>query len=240
MQVQAVSEGSFGQVGDAVEEALHDGAPRVEVGEPRDEAIVRLDEGIRIISQAVAMASTERARDEDALAAEYESRSRNARMYLGSIEATETLDEENRAFAASLRRELEQSDREYSSGDLEAASDRLDASYHKIIDLVGRATQGGNLFVERTFATPEDEFEYELARNKNYELLVGIMLQEQAGTRPGLVELANGLTAESGELRERAVMEADLGEAVKAIQTIERSTELFIVVLRSAGLVLTE
>ena len=66
-----------------------------------------------------------------------------------------------------------------------------------VVAMVGEVRRGHSVFVARTFASPEDEFDYERERNHSYRLLVEIALAEDAENTPSLAALAARVGTES-------------------------------------------
>ena len=96
------------------------------------------------------------------------------------------------------------------------------------------------MVVERIFETAEDEYAYESERNEHYRSLVEIAVAERGENQPSFAALAARVMAESRQSRGEAEAQARQGDYPEAIGTMERATDRLLVVLRAAGLILTE
>ncbi|MFQ5566500.1 MAG: hypothetical protein ACE5EU_09075 [Paracoccaceae bacterium] len=204
------------------------------------EAMALFDAGVRAVSRAVALGSSEVQWDAQAASEAFVARRRQADAYLSALERDQSCPATDNGDVASLRARLGEADRQFANGELESASAMLDQVYGDIIDLVSNVRRGHTIVVNRVFETPEEEFEYERDRNRSYDLLVQIALAERGEDQPGLAALAARLVAESAELRDQAEQEGANGDYVTAIKTMERATERLLVVLRASGLIMIE
>jgi len=204
-------------------------------------AVELFDEGMRMVSRAVALAaSVDKGAGKKNVSKAFEERRGSAGSYLSVLERADDLSGDERTRVAALRESLQKADRQYAAGDLERASATLDGAYGAIVDLVTAIRRGRTLTVSRVFETPKAEYEYEVSRHESYVLLVDIALAERAASQPGLELLAARLGAESDRLRAEAARQSDGGDYVTAIQTMESATERLLVILRATGAIVME
>jgi hypothetical protein len=204
------------------------------------EAVALFDAGMRAISRAVALGSSNANWDAQAASEAFVVRRRNAESYLAVLECDQCVTATENADVAALRARLDEADRHFTNGETKSASAILDRAYGDIIDLVSAVRRGHTIVVSKIFETPTEEFEYERQRNQSYNLLIQIALAERAEEQIGLAALAARLTTESAVLREQAEREAGDSDFVAAIATMERATQRLLVVLRASGLIMME
>ena len=218
---------------------LQAGRLALEAGQPA-EAAAAFDSGIKAISRAVALGSAERKWDDPAASIALLARRRQAESYIAVLEVADDLSAEQRARLGELREGLAESDRAFSAGEVQAASESLGETFAEIVEFVSDFRRGHSVFVSRVFDTPEAEFDYERERNHDYRLLVDIALAERGEAQPSLAALAARLTGESDRIRDEAVRQAGDGAHAEAIETMERSTDRLLAILRAAGLIMME
>jgi len=204
------------------------------------EAITLFDEGMRAVSQAVALGTSGTDWDESAAATAFVSRRRHAEAYLVVLERADDVTGDQRQRIADLRARLDEADRLFTGNAVGDANEILGLVYRDVVGLVSDVRRGHTVVVSRVFETPEEEYQYERERHESYGLLVRIALAERAEDQPGLAALAARLGPESQKLREQAEAEFGAGDAVTAIATMERATERLLVILRTSGLIMME
>jgi len=202
-----------------------------------DDAEVALDKGLRSVALAVRGAKDAQAAEREAHA-RYLSRRRQIDLYLDAIAravSTAKLD----SVAAQIA---------HIRGDLAAAedlagqsryqdADRLIEQVHtQTVNIVTGVNAGKTLVSSLSFDTPQAEFNYELERNRSYEKLVTLAIDEGGSTDPSLRALADRLVAESRAMRQQAETESQNGAHQVAIETIEQATGRLLHVLRASGL----
>lgn len=204
------------------------------------QAIRLLDEGMRLISRAVASGGTQRIWDQQDASIAFVARRRQAESYLAVLEADSSVSAQEQQRVAQIRSRLTTADKLFTGGDVTAANEALEDAYRQTVHLVSEIRQGLTMMVEHKFDTPADEFAYEDERNENYELLVEIAVAERGENEPTFAALAARVMSESRQFRDLAEGQAQRGEYAEAIDSMEQATERLLVVLRAAGLILTE
>ena len=82
------------------------------------------------------------------------------------------------------------------------------------------------------FATPEEEYHYEIDRNDTHRMLVQMLLKDKRGGADAMVDQA---VSASGRLRTQAEAEAARNDHKTAIKTLEESTRELVKAIRAAG-----
>jgi hypothetical protein len=141
---------------------------------------------------------------------------------------------------AVARKGLQQADALNDQEKYAEASARLVSIYEDVVVLIGEARRNQSIVYRLEFATPAQEFAYELERNKSYEILVDIAIAEMKNPDKALLPYIQRLVGESRELREQAGVHAAGGDHIKAIGTLENATKQLVRALRSAGVMVME
>jgi hypothetical protein len=108
-------------------------------------------------------------------------------------------------------------------GDLEGANLLLARAQRDITKALTVLLKGQTLVYEKKFATPQDEYNYEAARNKSYADLVPRALEQHHPTEHA-VELIHQFVDLSASMETKAAQQAQAGEYKDAIQTMQVST----------------
>lgn len=138
------------------------------------------------------------------------------------------------------RKALEQADALFQEQNYAEASARLVSIYEDVVVIVSEARRNQSVIYRLTFATPAEEYAYELERNKSYEILVDIAIAEKQNSVTASRSYILKLVGQSRELREQAGVQATGGDHVKAIGTLEEATGHLVRALRGAGVMVTE
>lgn len=227
------------------------GEARAEVGRARDalagaaldQAAAAIDEGLRKISRAIGLlgktASGGRGEKERQ---RYEARHREVRAYLDSIStaaAGEAAEGDRAKTLAAIEGSLSESGRLSEDGRYREANQALERAYWLVVGLVSSLYGGRTVVASLNFDTPEEELDYERRRNDSYEMLIKIRIGQE-DTPAGLRQLAERLVEEGRSLRADAERQAEAGDYVSAIGTMERATGRFVQILRASGLSIPE
>lgn len=129
--------------------------------------------------------------------------------------------------------QIQSAQNEFNKGRLGKAMTQINAAYLSIKLSVTRLRDGDTLVRELHFETKEDEYKYELERNRTHRILVEVVLKEKLSPRMSL--LMKTPMAKAEELRALAVQQAESGDYDKAIHTLEQSTQQIIRAIRMAG-----
>ncbi len=110
---------------------------------------------------------------------------------------------------------------------------KLDQAYLTVKAAIGTAREGDTLVRSLNFATPAEEYHYEIDRNDTHRMLVDMLLKDKrGGTMDAMVDQA--VTA-SARLRRQAEAEAARNDHKAGIKTLEESTRELVKAIRAAG-----
>lgn len=99
-----------------------------------------------------------------------------------------------------------------------------------------RSLRDGDTLVRRLeFASKEEEYQYELERNRAHHMLIEVLLTEKS-KQPGISKLVSSFTDRSGKLAEQARQKAGDGDFEEAVRLMENSTTELVRAIRSAGI----
>ncbi len=129
--------------------------------------------------------------------------------------------------------EIQAAKGEFNNGQMVKAMEQVNAAYLSIKLSVMRLREGDTLVRELHFETSQDEYKYELERNRTHKILVEVVLKEKLS--PQMSMLMKIPMAKAEELRAEAVQQAEGGDYEKAIETLEQSTQQIIRAIRMAG-----
>lgn len=125
---------------------------------------------------------------------------------------------------------LADADRLAASGQLTEARRTLDHAYLTVKAAIGSQREGDTLVRSLSFATPADEYAYEIDRNDTHRMLVQMLLKDRGGDAN--VQQA---VATAAKLRTQAEGEAARSDHRGAIRTLEDSTRELVKAIRAAG-----
>ena len=96
--------------------------------------------------------------------------------------------------------------------------------------------RGGDTLVRSlNFATPEEEYRYEIDRNDTHLMLIKVLTAEKS-RMTGMDALLRGLLEKAAALRRQAEQEAGAGKHALAIERLEGSTRELVRAIRSLGI----
>ncbi|MEJ2651898.1 MAG: hypothetical protein P8173_08925 [Gammaproteobacteria bacterium] len=116
----------------------------------------------------------------------------------------------------------------------EAATKRLERANEMLTAALGSLLQSQTVVYDKNFATPKEEYEYELARYQSYLELIPLAIEQR---RPSgqTVAMMDKLAARAKEVRDEGVKLADKGDHKQAILALQAATERLQRALRLAG-----
>lgn len=168
---------------------------------------------------------------------EYESRLRSVNALLDAYQriATEKkLTKESKALQEQTTMLLGKASRSAAGRNYPAANDSLKVAYSQVRDALERLRGGETLVRSLNFATPEDEYRYELDRNDTYRMLIQMLIEEKKTM--GVDARVQQFLDQAKAQRALAEREAGDGQFVQAIKTMEESTRSLIAAMRNAGI----
>lgn len=137
--------------------------------------------------------------------------------------------------AMRMQQLLQQAQALADAGDMAAAYPLLLQAFQVMVTAQSEQRNADTLVYALEFSGPEDEFDYELRRNRNYELLLQMTLeQKQFSERQS--QLIFQYVEQAAQVRVTAQEAAGSGEWEQAISTMEDSNVVMERALRLAGL----
>lgn len=128
---------------------------------------------------------------------------------------------------------IAEGERLVAAGRLADGRAKLEQAYLTVKAAIGSAREGDTLVRSLNFATPAEEYHYEIDRNDTHRMLVDMLLKDKrGGTMDAMVDQA--LTA-SARLRRQAEAEAARNDHKSGIRTLEESTRELVKAIRAAG-----
>jgi len=116
----------------------------------------------------------------------------------------------------------------------EEANGALKVAYDQVRDALEKLRGGETLVRSLNFATPEEEYRYELDRNDTYRMLITMLIEEKKTM--SIDQRVQQFLDEAGVYRKQGENEAASGDFVQAIKTMEQSTRSLIAAMRNAGI----
>ena len=189
-----------------------------------------LDESSRAFINAVRLAKPEQVADAKQRS-DYQARLESTRALLDAQKRIAA--EKNQPRAGETTRQIEgmiaDAERHAQGGRLPDARRAIDQAYLTVKAAIGSMRGGETVVRSLNFATPAEEYHYEIDRNDTHRMLVDMLLKEKRG----------GSTDEAvntaGQLRARAEAEAARKDHPAAIKTLEESTRELVKAIRAAG-----
>lgn len=125
------------------------------------------------------------------------------------------------------------------SGKQHEANMVLTNAYRMVVTALNKMLAAATIVYDLTFASPMDEYRYEVARNRSYEELIPIALAPLNAASETAV-LAGRYVQRSRDLRDAAQKQATSGEYTSALKTIQDATASLQHSLRIAGVVVPQ
>jgi hypothetical protein len=110
---------------------------------------------------------------------------------------------------------------------------KVDQAYWIVKASIGTLRNGDTLVRSLDFATPLEEYQYEIDRNDTHRMLVDMLLKDRRGG--GSDAMVDQAVASSTTLRKQAEGQAARNDHKTAIKTLEDSTRELVKAIRAAG-----
>ena len=198
-----------------------------------------LDEALRSLGAASQIAATARSAETEAQArVRYERLRGRIDSYLAS--GTAGAGTPWQSAAARLETLTAEAAALAGTGRYRDANKLLGEAYRTVVAIVAESRAGQTVVSRLSFATAQDELDYERRRNDSYEMLLDLMLSEREPAPESLRALADGHRAESRDLRRRADAAAEAGDYRTAIDRMEEATRRLARALQAGGIPVSE
>lgn len=197
-----------------------------------DEALLRIAAASRLVPDAAQLAAQERSRNaelREAIAI-FQKQQRDLSARAGGKPGAEL---------AQLDSLVARADTLAGSGEQHEANILLNKAYRIVVSALNSMLAAQTIVYDLKFASPNEEFKYELARNRSYDELIPIALA-QLRTARETATLAQGYVSQSRALRDTAQQQASGGDLRSAVKTIQDATSHLQRSLRIAGLVVAQ
>jgi hypothetical protein len=193
-----------------------------------------LDDSSRTFIEAVRLARPEQIADAKQRT-DYQARLDSTRALLDAQKRIAA--EKNVPRGAETTRQVEsmiaEAERQAQAGRLVEAKRSVDQAYLTVKAAIGTLRGGETVVRSLNFATPADEYAYELDRNDTHHMLVEMLLKERRTGSTGV--MVDQAMATAAQLRTRAEAEAARKDHPTAIKTLEESTRELVKAIRAAG-----
>jgi tetratricopeptide (TPR) repeat protein len=103
-----------------------------------------------------------------------------------------------------------------------------------LTEALGALLESQTVVYDKNFATPKEEYEYELSRYDSYEELIPLAI-EQRQPLEQTVKMMHDLAARAKDVRDQGVALAAKGDHKQAILALQAATERLQQALRLAG-----
>jgi hypothetical protein len=133
------------------------------------------------------------------------------------------------------RQGLAKAEQLFTAGNTAQAVDVLKQAFHRLRASLMAMRQGETLIRRLSFATPADEFHYEVKRYRSHRLLVDLLLGKK-DLDPGTQKRVQQSLDSAARLRQRAEQEAGVQSHTQAIKTLEGATRQLLRAIREAGI----
>ncbi len=135
-----------------------------------------------------------------------------------------------------VHRKIDQADALKQAGRVTEGRSVLDDAYVAAKVAIEHLRGGDTLVRSLDFASPEEEYRYEIDRNDTHRMLVNVLLADKIAASGRVENMVSGHMQEAGSLRSKAEQQAGRGEYDSAIRTLEKSTREIVQAIRSAGI----
>ena len=198
-----------------------------------------LDEALRSLGMATQIAATARSAETEAQArVRYERLRGRIDSYLAS--GTAGAGTPWQSAAARLETLTAEAAALAGTGRYRDANKLLGEAYRTVVAIVAESRAGQTVVSRLSFATAQDELDYERRRNDSYEMLLDLMLSEREPAADTLRALVGRHRADSGDLRRRADAAAEAGDYRTAIDRMEEATRRLARALQAGGVPVSE
>ncbi|MEO5373992.1 MAG: hypothetical protein H7840_06875 [Alphaproteobacteria bacterium] len=143
-----------------------------------------------------------------------------------------TANRNERRSAISLQ--LVEIEKHAAAGNYETAVTLLDKAYSAVSVDVAGLREGDKLKKDLSFASPEEEYVYEIDRNDSHQYLLKMALSEKPPNEMYVAQIS-GMRTQAEELRKAAEARGEAKDFTGGIKTLGDSTQLLIKALRMAG-----
>ncbi|MBL8351350.1 MAG: hypothetical protein JNL87_13695 [Burkholderiaceae bacterium] len=135
-----------------------------------------------------------------------------------------------------IESEIGQAQQLAGAGQFEEARRMVDRAYLTARVSIETMRRGDTLVRSLNFASPREEYDYELDRNDTHRMLINVLLADRKDAAGAMPPAMQGFVDKAGQLRGEAEAQARRGEHGPAIRTLEDSTRELVRAIRAGGL----
>lgn len=136
----------------------------------------------------------------------------------------------------SIEQQLAQAQQLAAAGRLDAARLAIDRAYLAARVSIETLRRGDTLVRSLHFATPREEYDYELDRNETHRMLVEVVLADRKDASGAMPAGMQAFVDRAGALRGTADTQARDGDHAGAVRTLEAATRELVRAIRAGGL----
>ncbi len=209
-------------------------------GNQLDQAMGQVNDGLRLMTAASRQITTESEMAGVNHKAQYEELSNSLKTYEGSYKRNS---ERAAKMKQPLKAKLDQA--EYESlvaegkslaekGNHAAANKSLNKAQAMITSVLTSMLHAQTVTYDKKFESPQEEYEYELARYENYEELIPLAVEQKQPSQRAL-ELIDSFVSKAAKIKEEGKGVAAKGDYKMAIMAVQAATSNLQRALRMAG-----
>jgi hypothetical protein len=170
---------------------------------------------------------------------DFESRLESARALLTAqqrITQEKSAGREAQNATRSIERQIAEAQAIAAQGRFEDARPVLDRAYLTARVSIEAMRRGDTLVRSLTFASPREEYDYEIDRNDTHAMLIKVLLADRKDAHGAMPAGMQAFTDKAASLRSEAEARARAGEHTEAIRLLEASTTELVRAIRSGGI----
>ena len=209
-------------------------------GDQLEQAMTQVNEGLRLMTAASRQITTESEMAGVNHKAKFEELSNSLKTYEGSYKKNM---ERVTKMKQPLKAKLDQAEYERlvaegkslaGKGDHVAANKSLEKAQSMITSVLTSMLHAQTVTYDKNFETPQEEYEYELARYENYEELIPLAIEQKQPSQRAL-ELVDSFVQKAAKIRDEGKQVAAKGDHKMAIMAIQAATSNLQRALRMVG-----
>jgi hypothetical protein len=134
-----------------------------------------------------------------------------------------------------IERQIAEAQALAAQGKVAEARPVLDRAYLTARVSIESMRRGDTLVRSLNFATPREEYDYELDRNETHQMLIKVLLSDRKDASGAMPPAMQGLVDKAGVLRVDAEAQAKKGDHAGAIKLLEDATRELVRAIRAGG-----
>ena len=136
----------------------------------------------------------------------------------------------------SIEQQIAQGQKLAGEGRIDEARVLIDRAYLTARVSIETLRRGDTLVRSLHFASPREEYDYEIDRNETHRMLINVLLSERKDAAGAMPPAMQGLVDKAAGLRRDAEAQAGRGEHANAIKLLEDSTRELVRAIRAGGI----